>query len=143
MRSVHCKAGQSGAALVVGLMLLLILTVFAVSGMSTATLELVLAGNTQFSENAFQAAESAIEAEFLQGPATPDTDRENEFEFEAHTDATTVVSFERTTFPPDGYSLTQFSADHYLITATGTSGKNARSVNQQGFLVVIPSSSTE
>ena len=143
MKNIPTKHQQSGAALVVGLMLLLILTVFAVSGMSTATLELVLAGNTQFSENAFQAAESAIEAEFVQGPAAPDTDRTNDFDFENGTEADTVVSFQRTTFPPDGYSLTQYSADHYTITATGTSGKNARSINEQGFLVVVPSASSE
>src|SRR5690606_2858774 len=37
---------QRGAALVVGLILLMVLTVLAISGMNTSTLELQMAGNT-------------------------------------------------------------------------------------------------
>ena len=40
---------QGGAALVVGLVLLMILTLLAISGMNTSTLELQMAGNFQFS----------------------------------------------------------------------------------------------
>ncbi|MEM7083568.1 MAG: PilX N-terminal domain-containing pilus assembly protein, partial [Pseudomonadota bacterium] len=100
---------QQGAALVVGLILLLILTVFAVSGMSTATLELVLAGNTQFTENAFQASESAIEAEFVLGPATPDTPRNNAYAFDNGVAATTDVTYRANTFA-EGYSISEYSA---------------------------------
>ena len=49
---------QRGAALVVGLLLLLVLTILAISGMTTATLELQMAGNRQYQERAFQAAEA-------------------------------------------------------------------------------------
>jgi len=52
---------QSGAVLVVGLVLLLVLTVLGISTMSTASLELNMAGNDQFSENAFQLAETGID----------------------------------------------------------------------------------
>ena len=128
---------QQGAALVVGLILLLILTVFAVSGMSTATLELVLAGNTQFTENAFQASESAIEAEFVAGPATPDTPRERIIAFDNGSQAATLVAYRANTFA-EGYSFSEYSADHYVITARGTSGKNAANVNEQGFFIIVP-----
>jgi hypothetical protein len=50
---------QNGAALVVGLLLLMVLTLLAISGMNTASLELVMAGNTQYQQNAFQAAEGS------------------------------------------------------------------------------------
>lgn len=136
-RSTIGPGHQQGAALVVGLILLLILTVFAVSGMSTATLELVLAGNTQFTENAFQASESAIEAEFVAGPATPDTPRQNNFIFENGSAATTQVVYRANTFA-EGYSISEYSADHYVISARGTSGKNATNVNEQGFFIVVP-----
>jgi type IV pilus assembly protein PilX len=53
--------GQRGAALVVGLVLLLVLTLLAVTGMATASLELQMAGNAQYRERAFQAAEAGIE----------------------------------------------------------------------------------
>ena len=52
---------QSGAALVIGLLLLVVITVLAVSGMSTATTELAMARNDQSYENAFQAAETGLE----------------------------------------------------------------------------------
>jgi type IV pilus assembly protein PilX len=52
---------QRGAALVVGLLLLLVLTILAISGMTTASLELQMAGNEQYQERAFQAADAAIE----------------------------------------------------------------------------------
>lgn len=128
---------EQGAALVVGLILLLILTVFAVSGMSTATLELVLAGNTQFTENAFQASESAIEAEFAIGQATPDMPRENDYTFDNGITAKTTVTYRANTFA-EGYSFNAYSADHYVINARGESGKNATNVNEQGFYIVVP-----
>jgi type IV pilus assembly protein PilX len=53
--------GERGAALVVGLLLLVVLTLLAISGMTTATLELQMAGNEQYQERAFQAADAAIE----------------------------------------------------------------------------------
>jgi type IV pilus assembly protein PilX len=58
---------QSGAALVIGLILLLIITVFAISGMATAALELLMAGNEQYQERAFQAADAGVERAVLSG----------------------------------------------------------------------------
>ena len=52
---------QRGAALIVGLVLLMVLTVLAISAMRTATLDLTMASNSQFRENAFQLAESGIQ----------------------------------------------------------------------------------
>ncbi len=52
---------QQGAALIVGLILLLVLTILAVSTMRTATLELLMASNAQYKEDAFQTAEAGIE----------------------------------------------------------------------------------
>ena len=53
---------QSGAALIVSLILLMVLTVLAVSTMRTASLELLMAGNAQFRENAFRLAQNGIDA---------------------------------------------------------------------------------
>jgi Tfp pilus assembly protein PilX len=52
---------QQGAALVIGLILLVVLTILAVSGVFTSTMELRMVRNTQSQEHAFQAAEVAIE----------------------------------------------------------------------------------
>ena len=51
---------QKGTALVVGLVMLLVLTLLAVSTMRTAALELLMASNTQYRENAFRLAEAGI-----------------------------------------------------------------------------------
>src|SRR5512134_4057674 len=80
MKTSHVKGmgaralgrGQSGAALVVGLLLLLVLTILAISGMTTASLELQMAGNEQYQERAFQAAETGIEQAIASGIYTTD-----------------------------------------------------------------------
>lgn len=70
--STHLREGklrtrEQGAALVVGLILLVVVTVLAISGMNTATTELAMARNDQNNENAFQAAETGIEASLALG----------------------------------------------------------------------------
>ena len=60
------RARQAGATLVVGLVLLLVLTVVGVSGMNTATMEVTMAGNTQFQNDAFQMAEDGIDTVLAQ-----------------------------------------------------------------------------
>ena len=61
------RNNQQGAALVVGLMLLVVITVLAISGMNTATTELAMARNDQAYEDAFQAAETGIATALSQG----------------------------------------------------------------------------
>jgi type IV pilus assembly protein PilX len=61
-------ARQSGAALVIGLILLVVLTLLAVTGMNTASTELRMAGNEQFRKTAFEAAEAGIERGIVQTP---------------------------------------------------------------------------
>lgn len=58
---------QGGAALVVSLVLLMVLTVLAISTLRTSSLELLMAGNAQYRENAFQLAQSGIEAALRDG----------------------------------------------------------------------------
>src|SRR5258705_8739691 len=55
------RSHERGAALVIGLILLLLLTLLAVSGMNSASLEFIMAGNEQYRANAFQAAEAGIQ----------------------------------------------------------------------------------
>jgi len=58
---MHNPRREQGAILVIGLVLLLVMTVLGVSTMSTASLELNMAGNDQFFENAFQLAETGLD----------------------------------------------------------------------------------
>jgi hypothetical protein len=48
-------------------LLLLVLTILAISGMSSAMLELQMAGNEQYQERAFHAAEAGIERAIARG----------------------------------------------------------------------------
>lgn len=150
---IRCFGSPSrarGAALVVGLILLMVLTVLAISGMNTSTLELQMAGNMQYSEKAFQAAEIGIERAFRSGSyntqsslSTPvttiTTGRPETFtttmSFDADSGVTPVLS--------GGYSMgvgTGYSAYHFDIRSTGASSRNAKSVHAQSFFVIGPSS---
>ena len=59
---------QEGAALIIGLVLLAVLTVMGISGLGTATLEVAMADNMQRGQYAFQAAESAVHAQMRLAP---------------------------------------------------------------------------
>jgi type IV pilus assembly protein PilX len=140
---------QRGAALVVGMILLMVLTLLAISGMNTATLELQMAGNAQYSENAFQAAETGVEEALrdarVNGVNTANVDPE----VEAAVPGSTTDDYKiRTLHDPDngvtkvpsgGFSMgvgKGFSAYHFDITSTGTSSRDATQTHVQGFYVV-------
>jgi type IV pilus assembly protein PilX len=59
-RYANTPARQHGAALVVSLMLLLVLTILGITGMYTTTLEEKMAGNMRDREIAFEAAERTL-----------------------------------------------------------------------------------
>ena len=54
------SAGQRGAALITGLILLIVMTLIAVTGMQTTTLEEKMAGNMRNQDLAFQASEAGL-----------------------------------------------------------------------------------
>ena len=139
---------QRGAALVVGLILLLVLTVLAISGMTTASLELLMAGNAQYQERAFQAADTGVERAIAQKvynttAATPlqsSTADEaasdgDSFEAEVVFDAQGGV----TSVPGGGYSLgTGLQAYHFVVTSRGQSARGSEAEHVQSFYVLGP-----
>lgn len=60
--NMHNKHRQQGAALVISLILLLVMTILGVSTMGTAKMEMRMAANDQFLENAFQLAETGLDS---------------------------------------------------------------------------------
>jgi Tfp pilus assembly protein PilX len=146
MKNIGAKQ-QRGAALVVGLLLLLVLTLLAISGMNTASLELVMAGNTQYGQNAFQAAEAGIERTLVSGPFNPGGG--------VVTPPTVIVQgankFTVTITPqlggaPQpamwGSTWDSFSTYHFEINSVGVSSRNAQATNRQGLAVIAPADST-
>lgn len=150
----HGKRQQHGAALVVGLILLVVITVLAISGMNTATTELAMARNNQNYENAFQAAETGLETALAQGAfntiagttvTTPINDNDS---------VTTQIQFENTTSVPDkAFSLgvgSGIAAYHFIATATAesrrdpgnTTDRDSNAVHTQAFYVVGPQAPT-
>ena len=145
---------QDGAALVVGLILLVVITILAISGMNTATTELAMARNDQNYENAFQAAESGLAAALGQngfntvpGPAVTLTITTNE-------SVTTQITFEDSTLVPDrAFSLgvgSGIAAWHFLATAQAASmrdpgnptDRDSTAVHTQAFYTVGPEPTT-
>lgn len=140
---------QRGAALVVGLLLLLVLTVLAVSGMSTASLELVMAGNTQYHQNAFQSAETGIEWALVNGKFNPGagvegptTKKVGSSEIEKFT--TTITPQLSGAAQPALWGATwdSFSTYHFEVASAGISARNARAASMQGIAIIAPADST-
>lgn len=137
---------QRGAALVVGLMLLLVLTLLAVSGMNTASTELIMAGNEQFQENAFQAAETGIEQGMDTGGFNPGIAVQN---FPRVAVAGSATDFFTVSIAPQpgintpmqamwGNTWNSFSTFHFQIQSQGESARNAATTHVQGMFVVSP-----
>ena len=146
------RSEQQGAALVIGLILLVVITVLAVSGMNTATTELAMARNDQTAENAFQAAETGIETALGQPAHDPDnTVTITQTLNNNHETVTSVIRFERQTIPTDerAFSLGVnggIAANHFTIEADaaslrlpgGTTDRDASALHTQAFYVLGP-----
>jgi type IV pilus assembly protein PilX len=139
---VHPRSQQRGAALVIGLLLLLVLTILAVSGMNSASLEFVMAGNEQFRANAFSAAEAGIEQTLDGGNFNPAVLQVNLNGAATATDNWVTVTNTQMNGNPLpalwGNSWNSFATYHFEITSTGTSIRNATAVNTQGVAIIAP-----
>ncbi len=145
-RAVGPRDDQRGAVLVVGLILLMVLTVLGISGMNTATLELVMAGNTQSHQQAFQAAETGIDISIAErnfNTLTPAVVPVTPLGGGAFYNAEAVSTFmENTPVPNDAFSMGvntgSVQAFHFDVVATGRGPGNAVSTHNQGFYIVGP-----
>ena len=143
------RSKQRGAVLVVGLILLMILTVLGISGMTTGTLELTMAGNAQFYQQAFQAAETGLALAIAAGQfgaaldgagivLRPTTLGDGSASVQA------ITTFrEATPIPDRAFSLGigatgTVQAYHFDVVAEGTGPRNATSTHTQSFYVLGP-----
>lgn len=133
---------QRGAALVIGLVLLLILTLLAVTGMNTATTELVMAGNEQYRRAASLAASTGIEVAIADIGGVPTVPGVAPTVANAPTGNVTIDSYTSATrYMGEESGLPQSSVDkfvglHFEIDSTGVSARNARDRQVQGVFVV-------
>ena len=146
---IFARSTQRGAALVVGLILLMVLTVLGISGMNTATLELTMASNVQFHQDAFQAAETGIDLAIANGGLgtaiggagimlPPTTLGDGSSSTQA------VTTFQLATPVPDrAFSLGvgtggSVQAYHFDVVAQGSGPRNATSTHTQSFYIIGP-----
>jgi hypothetical protein len=134
---------ESGAALVIALVMLLVLTILAFTGLNTSVTETVMATNEQFRQSAGRAASAGVEAAIgnigavatTRGAAPVASGWRN-------LGASPVDQFNtRTQFLGDERNLPQSSADkfvglHFSIESEGRSARNARDQQVQGVFVV-------
>jgi len=136
---------QKGAALVVGLILLVVLTILAVSGVFTSTMELRMVRNTQSQERAFQAAEVAVEdalanpvlstsAAFNQGTTAVPNSAPDTYTYQLQFVGQSPLGTDTA-----GYSIgSAFQSYHFQVDATGNGPDNALAEHTQSFYVVGP-----
>jgi len=154
MKSANLAKSQQGAALVVGLILLVVITVLAISGMNTATTELAMARNDQNYENAFQAAETGLTQALSQGRFNTLASTALTQTINTNDTVSAVIVFEDSTLvPDDAFSLgagSGIAAYHFNATATAesrrlpgsTTDRDASAVHSQAFYVVGPEAPT-
>jgi type IV pilus assembly protein PilX len=148
-RRTSCSRGQRGAALIVGLLLLTVITLLAIAGMNSASVELIMAGNTQYQQKAFQASEMGVEQALVTGdfiPGAADVTKPDVAVSGAAPDTyhTTLHSDLKGAPQPAmwGNDLNAFSSYHFLITSVGTSARSAQATHLQGVAVLAPYSPT-
>lgn len=156
MKTMPFSKKQDGAALVVGLVLLVVVTVLAISGMNTATTELAIARNDQNYENAFQAAETGLELALSEGFFNTLANTTVTTEINPNDSVRAVIEFEDSTLVPDkAFSLgvgSGIAAYHFVATATAESkragitgtdtDRDSSAVHTQAFYVVGPEAPT-
>jgi type IV pilus assembly protein PilX len=156
MNTYKFQKRQSGAALVVGLVLLVVISILAISSINTATTELAIARNNMNYENAFQAAETGLENALSQGRFDTLATVKIQQDITSNEGVTALIEFEGSTLVPDrAFSLgvgSGISAYHFIATSTaaskragidgGDTDRDATAVHTQAFYVVGPKSPT-
>jgi type IV pilus assembly protein PilX len=138
------RSSQSGAALIVGLILMLVLTVLGVSGMTISVFGLTMASNAQFQQTTFQAAETGIDFTIdnanLNSIATQNfSPAYNDGTYRADT---VMTSQGNTPYLHSAFSIGEdegsVAAYHYDVVSTGTGPDGASSVHTQSFYIAGP-----
>lgn len=139
---------QRGAALVVGLILLAIITLLAVVGMNVSNSELQQATTEQLRLRAFQAAETGLEYGIpdlkkvsealpkLENPVTGVTGSPiNPSDSKPFDTYKTTIEYRGQGSSPPGFS-TNFAAYHYSLVSEGGSARNSSATHEMGAYLV-------
>jgi Tfp pilus assembly protein PilX len=144
------RSKQRGAALIIGLILLVVITLLAVVGMNIANTELASATSEQLRLRAFNAAETGLETRLqtLADDATTNPTPVESDIVDVENSPLNIVTGEAadtystiTTYRGEGNMLSRYSAGtfvgfHYSIESTGRSARNAESVHTTGAFLI-------
>lgn len=124
-----------GMALVIALILLLIVTLLATTGMAMSTTEFVMAGNEQFHRKAIDAASAGVEAVVARLSARPSLALTSS----GFTAAGEFIASAR--YVGDETALAGFTAErfiglHFDVSSDGASARKATDSQIQGVLVI-------
>jgi len=148
---VQNRQQQQGAALIIGLLILLVMTVIGVSALNTTTMDSRIASNVQNANVAFQIADSsgnetrtgvradeiikdcAIAKDQLATPTTHDVSHNNLNNSQFESDS--AVKYTGQTTPPEGFSLDEFAGYGFDVDSTGqVAGTNTAVTIKQGLV---------
>jgi type IV pilus assembly protein PilX len=147
MRRVESKHNrQSGAVLIVSMIILVVLTLLGVTAMNTTSLQERIASNTQEQVHAFQAAETGLNQAFADNLAY---DISSTYTGGATLTAIVAGAGDRSSYtpiflgfspPPPGslYSATSFQAAHFNFRSVGNSATNLSIVLNGGAYQIAP-----
>jgi type IV pilus assembly protein PilX len=141
-------ARQRGAALIVGLLLLVIITLLAVTGMTTANTELIMAGNEQVRLNSFRAAEAGVDdaITLIETVGTTPLKCVKGATKPLYTTATdrfaTASMYVGSGGLIPGWGVYSGEALFFAIRSSGASARGARTDLSQGVVKILPSSGT-
>jgi hypothetical protein len=149
MKHLNRNSRQRGAALIVGLVLLAVITLLAVVGMNISNAELASANSEQIRLRAFQAAESGLEYGLINMRYAGTTNRGVGVKGDPEPvkgspedqDGYAIDTFTNTTTyhgdgPAPGFSETDYAALHYAILSEGRSARDALVRNEMGAFIV-------
>jgi type IV pilus assembly protein PilX len=128
---------EGGAALVIALLLLVILTLLAVTGMRTSVAELWMSGSEQFHRAAVEAASAGVEAGIARLRANRGSVT-GEIASDAGRSSAYVATLRSagTEAPIPGSSVEKFVGKQFEIESTGSAARGASDVQVQGVMVI-------
>lgn len=150
MSHLPSPKNQSGIALVVALVVLLIITIIGLSSMNSSLMQTKVASGTKEYYSAFQAAETALSvaarntpafaaAITMPGPVTVPMDTASGLYPNSTLSATVTYQGEGTL--PQNSSAGKFKPQYFIINGNVTrEGSRAATSHSQGFTVLSPSS---
>ena len=124
--------------MITAMILLLIVTLLATTGMMMSSGELVMAGNEQFHRQAVDAASAGVEAAIARLAAIPLTrgDSVTLADTTASGDYVASARFAGEEGSVPGFSVGRFSALHFEIESTGSAPRNAADEQFQGVMLI-------